>query len=163
MTVHHVVHKPLNLDQRTHGLIGTVSQFEQNKIAEIHPRHWLARTPNTKELHDMIEVQISGNGNGDSSSGSSNSEAEYMSIISGHIDSLSDSLRQLSLRIHDNPEVRNKEVIAHEAITAFMNEQEDQRWSITPSAYGIATAFVADFDSGKPGPVVSFNAEYGEY
>lgn len=33
---------------------------------------------------------------------------------------------------------------------------------MTPSAYDIPTAFVAVFDSGRRGPVVSFNAEYGE-
>jgi metal-dependent amidase/aminoacylase/carboxypeptidase family protein len=61
--------------------------------------------------------------------------------------------------------VRNKEFIAHEALTKFISEQrhEGQKWEVTPSAYGIGTAFVAVFDSGKRGPVVSFNAEYGEF
>jgi metal-dependent amidase/aminoacylase/carboxypeptidase family protein len=106
----------------------------------------------------MIEVQTSDGGSGDKS----NDNADYMSIVSEHINSLNTSLRQLSLRIHDNPEVRNKEFIAHEAITTFVSEQAAQKWKVTPSAYGIATAFVAVFDSGKMGPVVSFNAEYGE-
>jgi hypothetical protein len=107
----------------------------------------------------MIEAQISDGGSGDSVNGN----ADYTSIISEHIDSLTTSLRQLSLKIHDNPEVRNREFIAHEAITNFVSEREDQEWTVTPSAYGIATAFVAVLDSGKPGPVVSFNAEYGEF
>lgn len=107
----------------------------------------------------MIEVQTSGSGNGDSIGHLD----DYMSIISGHVDSLSKSLRQLSLKIHDNPEVRNKEFIAHEAITTYISQQENKNWEVTPSAYGIATAFVAVFDCGEPGPVVSFNAEYGQF
>ena len=109
----------------------------------------------------MLDIQPSSTGNGDSSN-SSNDE-DYMSIISSHIASLSGSLRHLSLTIHDNPEVRNKEFIAHEALTKFVSEQEGQEWEVTPSAYGIGTAFVAVCDSGRSGPVVSFNAEYGEF
>ncbi|KAM7183182.1 peptidase M20 [Naviculisporaceae sp. PSN 640] len=32
-------------------------------------------------------------------------------------------------------------------------------WKVTRSAYGIKTAWTAVYDSGRPGPVVSFNAE----
>jgi metal-dependent amidase/aminoacylase/carboxypeptidase family protein len=110
----------------------------------------------------MIDVQASGSGNGDSNESANGISNEYMSTISEQVDLLSESLRRLSLKIHDNPEVRYKEFIAHEAITTFIREQDDQKWKVTPSAYGIATAFVAVFGSGRPGPVVSFNAEYGK-
>jgi hypothetical protein len=43
-------------------------------------------------------------------------------------------------------------------LTTFLRAQK--QWQVTPSAYGIETAFVAVFDSGRAGPVVSFNAEY---
>jgi hypothetical protein len=86
----------------------------------------------------------------------------FLTLVSSHIDSLSESLRVLSLDIHDHPEIRNKEFHAHEILTAFINEQKLQDWTVTPSAYDIPTAFVAVFDSGRRGPVVSFNAEYGE-
>lgn len=109
----------------------------------------------------MIDIQASDRGNG-SNSGNERDAGDYMSLIAEHIDSLSKGLRHLSLKIHDNPEVRYKEFIAHEAITKFISGQESQKWEVTPSAYGIATAFVAVFDSGKAGPVVSFNAEYGK-
>jgi metal-dependent amidase/aminoacylase/carboxypeptidase family protein len=108
----------------------------------------------------MLEVQTSDSVNGTTSV--DNNDAQYMSIISAHISSLGDSLRHSSLTIHDNPEVRNKEFIAHEALTNFIREQKGQ-WEVTPSAYGIGTAFVAVFDSGREGSVVSFNAEYGEF
>ena len=110
----------------------------------------------------MIDLQTSDNGNGDASTNNNNNGSKYMPTISAHIDALSASLRHLSLTIHDNPEVRNKELIAHDALTKFVSEQQGQTWEVTPSAYGIATAFVAVYDSGRAGPVVSFNAEYGE-
>jgi len=87
---------------------------------------------------------------------------DFLTLVSDYIDSLSKPLRVLSLDIHDHPEVRNKEFHAHAILTAFIREQKLQHWIVTPSAYGIATAFVAVFDSGRKGPVVSFNAEYGE-
>lgn len=105
------------------------------------------------------------NGANITTTNNSNNNVDYTSLISQHISSLTPLLRHLSLTIHDNPEVRNKEFIAHEALTKFITKQEHegQRWEVTPSAYGIATAFVAVFESGREGAVVSFNAEYGEF
>ena len=115
----------------------------------------------------MIEVQAfdSGKGHCTTANNENDDRADYMSIISAHVSSLTPSLRRLSLTIHDNPEVRNKEFIAHEALTQFIREQEakGQKWEVTPSAYGIETAFVAVWNSGREGAVVSFNAEYGEF
>lgn len=107
----------------------------------------------------MIDVQAYGGSNGESSQTSD----DFMRFINAKIDILSTALRHLSLKIHDNPEVRNKEFIAHDSITAFMRNQITPEWQVHPSAYGIATAFVAVYDSGRPGPVVSFNAEYGMF
>jgi hypothetical protein len=114
------------------------------------------RTPNT-----MIDIPSS-----DGVSSKHNHQrkdiSSYQTPVSEHIDSLSKSLRVLSLDIHDHPEIRNKEFHAHEILTSFIKEQKGQDWIVTPSAYDIPTAFVAVFDSGGRGPVVSFNAEYGE-
>lgn len=87
--------------------------------------------------------------------------SSHLSFISPYIDDLEDILRPINLRIHDNPELNYEEYIAHETLTSFMRTRSG--WNVTSSAYGIATAFVAVFDSGKEGPVVSFNAEYGMY
>ena len=65
----------------------------------------------------------------------------------------------INIKIHDNPELGYKEYIAHEALTSFMRRQPG--WKVTPSAYGLKTAWVAVFDSGTKGAVVSFNAEMG--
>ena len=83
---------------------------------------------------------------------------DHLKTINEHIESLNDDLRHISLSIHDNPELQYKEYHAHEVLTEYLATQD---WKVTPSAYGIETAFVAVYDTGREGPVVSFNAEYG--
>lgn len=84
---------------------------------------------------------------------------DYLGEIGSYIDTIADSLWPINEKIHDNPELGYKEYIAHEALTSFLKKQDG--WKVTPSAYDMETAFVAVFDSGKKGPVVSFNAEMG--
>ena len=86
------------------------------------------------------------------------SSNDYIDSISQHIEDLSDDLRHISLTIHDNPELQFKEYHAHRVLTEYLKKQDG--WKVIPSAYGIETAFVATYDSGKEGPVISFNAEY---
>ena len=86
-------------------------------------------------------------------------EKDHLDAISGNIEDLSDELRHISLSIHDKPELQFKEYHAHRVLTEYLKKQDG--WNVTPSAYDIETAFVAVYDSGKKGPVVSFNAEYG--
>ncbi|KAI1650619.1 uncharacterized protein F4817DRAFT_326818 [Daldinia loculata] len=81
----------------------------------------------------------------------------YLGEISEFIDSIADDLWPVNKKIHDNPELGYEEFIAHETLTKFMASRPG--WKVTPSAYGLATAWVAVFDSGKKGPVVSFNVE----
>ena len=85
---------------------------------------------------------------------------EYLEFVSSYIDSISDLLRPVSLKIHDNPELNYEEYIAHETLTRFLETRKG--WKVTPSAYGLPTAFIAVYDSGKEGPVISYNAEYGK-
>lgn len=87
------------------------------------------------------------------------SSLHYLDDVSSHIESLSEELRQISLSIHDHPELQYKEFHAHRVLTEYLSTQAG--WEVTPSAYNIETAFVAVFDTGREGPVVSFNAEYG--
>jgi hypothetical protein len=87
---------------------------------------------------------------------------EYLSEISDFIDGLTPSLWPLNKFIHDNPELAFREHKTHQALTSFMRAWEDD-WQVTPSAYGLETAWMAVYDSGKPGPTVSFNAEMGTY
>lgn len=82
-----------------------------------------------------------------------------LDAISQVIDNIGDEFWPVNKKIHDNPELGYKEFIAHDVLTKFMRSRDG--WHVTPSAYGMKTAWVASFDSGEPGPVVSFNAEMG--
>ena len=86
-------------------------------------------------------------------------EDDLLQITSQYVESVSDELRTISLKIHDDPELQYNEHHAHSVLTNYMSQKSG--WAVTPSCYGIETAFVAVFDSGKKGPTVSFNAEYG--
>jgi amidohydrolase len=82
-----------------------------------------------------------------------------LSDIDRSIKSLSISLWPLNEFIHENPELAFEEHKAHDALTGFMRLHKG--WKVTPSAYGMKTAWLAIYDSGKAGPVVSFNVEMG--
>jgi hypothetical protein len=84
---------------------------------------------------------------------------EYLPAIDRFIHNSEPSLWSLNSFIHDNPELGYNEHKAHDALTNFMQSREG--WHVSRSAYGLQTAWVATFDSGRPGPVVSFNAEMG--
>lgn len=83
---------------------------------------------------------------------------KYLSFTSSFIEDISPLMREISLKIHDNPELNFKEFIAHKTLTTFMKTRKG--WEVTPSAYGIETAFVAVFDTKKEGSTISYNAEY---
>ncbi|KAI9157999.1 Peptidase M18 domain-containing protein [Paramyrothecium foliicola] len=82
---------------------------------------------------------------------------EYLRDIDRFIHDLDASLWSLNRYIHNNPELGYKERKTHDALTNFMETCDG--WHVTRSAYGMETAWAAVFDSGRPGPVVSFNAE----
>ncbi|KAF2637222.1 putative amidohydrolase [Massarina eburnea CBS 473.64] len=81
----------------------------------------------------------------------------YLSDIDKFVDNLHDTLWPLNKFIHENPELAFKEYKTHDALTSFMRSQKG--WTVTGSAYGMETAWVAVYDSGRKGHVVSFNAE----
>lgn len=83
----------------------------------------------------------------------------YLHDISSFVDSIAESLWPVNKKIHDNPELAYKEYIAHDALVGFMSSQGG--WKVTPSAYGLETAWIAVHDTGRKGPVVSFNVEMG--
>lgn len=89
----------------------------------------------------------------------SESVHSHLPAISRYVDELNDGMRTISLEIHDHPELGYHEQHAHKVLVEFLASRKG--WRVTPSAYSIDTAFVAVFDSGRKGPVVSFNAEYG--
>ncbi|KAI8870605.1 hypothetical protein GQ42DRAFT_145721 [Ramicandelaber brevisporus] len=66
-------------------------------------------------------------------------------------------LRELSLFIHENPEIANKEFKAAEALTNYM---ESKGFTVERGVAGLETAFAATYKRGSGGPVVSYNSEY---
>ncbi|KAH8203875.1 hypothetical protein TruAng_001939 [Truncatella angustata] len=84
-------------------------------------------------------------------------DAAYVKEIDEFVEKISGELWAVNKYIHDNPELGDEEHKAHALLTNFMKSRGG--WKVTPSAYGIATAWVAVFDTGKKGPVVSFNVE----
>ncbi|KAI1330830.1 hypothetical protein F5Y16DRAFT_361312 [Xylariaceae sp. FL0255] len=86
-----------------------------------------------------------------------NDDHDTLDGISQYIESIADELWRVNKKIHDNPELGFKEFIAHETLTSFMKTRAG--WKVSPSVYGMATAWIAVCDSGRKGPVVSFNAE----
>ncbi|RDL38510.1 putative peptidase m20 protein [Venustampulla echinocandica] len=88
---------------------------------------------------------------------SADTSPKYIGEIDGFIDKASDDLWDVNKQIHDNPELGYEEHKAHALLTSFMKSRNG--WKVTTSAYGMETAWVAVYDSGKKGPVVSFNVE----
>ena len=88
-----------------------------------------------------------------------NKPRDFLSEIDHFVNSLEEVLWPLNTFIHENPELAFEEYKTHDALTTFMRQQK--HWKVTPSAYGLKTAWTALYDSGKPGPFVSFNAEMG--
>ncbi|KAL2167464.1 hypothetical protein VTG60DRAFT_1215 [Thermothelomyces hinnuleus] len=86
------------------------------------------------------------------------SSNNFVSEIDIYIESLGESLCKLNQFLHENPELAFKEYKAHQALTDFLRSREE-KWHITPSACGLETAWIAVHDSGRNGPVVSFNVE----
>lgn len=82
---------------------------------------------------------------------------DYLTDIDDIVESLRVPLESLNKYIHENPELAFEEHKAHEALTSFMRSHKG--WKVTNSAFGIDTAWIAVYDSGNAGPVVSFNAE----
>ncbi|KAF2715498.1 hypothetical protein K504DRAFT_457656 [Pleomassaria siparia CBS 279.74] len=81
----------------------------------------------------------------------------YLDEIVDFVDFAANDLSAINTHIHDNPELGFEEYKAHDLLTGFLKSRTG--WSVTTSAYGMATAWVAVYDSGRKGPVVSFNLE----
>ncbi|ORY62430.1 uncharacterized protein BCR38DRAFT_458942 [Pseudomassariella vexata] len=92
-----------------------------------------------------------------SSASESDAEPKYLGDINDYVDSIAGELWPVNKKIHDNPELGFEEFIAHKTLTEFYKRRPE--WKVTPSAYGMETAWVAEYDSGKKGPVISFNVE----
>ena len=84
----------------------------------------------------------------------------FLDEISAFVDSIADELWPINKKIHDNPELAFKEFLAHDTLTAYVESKSG--WKVSRSIYGMETAWMAEYDSGKAGPIVSFNIEMGK-
>ncbi|KZT38074.1 hypothetical protein SISSUDRAFT_784019 [Sistotremastrum suecicum HHB10207 ss-3] len=82
---------------------------------------------------------------------------EVLDTIKKAVDGLSDELRELSLKIHDHPEIMFEEKFAHDTLTAFM---EKHGFEVTRHYLGMETAWRASFTHSKGhGRVIGVNSE----
>ncbi|HZG88528.1 M20 family metallopeptidase [Paenibacillus sp.] len=77
--------------------------------------------------------------------------------IFSRIDSVSPRIRSIAASIGAKPELGNEEYFAFETLTTALAEFG---FRVEPHTLGLPTAFIAELDSGRPGPVVAFLAEY---
>jgi len=79
------------------------------------------------------------------------------SSVLSRIDEIAPRIRGIARAIGARPELGNEEFFAFETLTEAL---ESYGFAIERHTLGLPTAFVAELDSGKPGPTVAFLAEY---
>lgn len=79
------------------------------------------------------------------------------STIAEMIHAHEEQFKQISSYIGHHPELGNEEYIAAEKLTACL---EQHGFTITRGLLHIPTSFLAEYDSGKPGPVIAYLSEY---
>ncbi|KAI8381350.1 uncharacterized protein BYT42DRAFT_634594 [Radiomyces spectabilis] len=83
-------------------------------------------------------------------------DGEIEAIVHKAVNNISAELRKISLDLHDNMETGMKEYHAHDVLTKFL---EEQGFKVTRHAYGMKTAFTAEYSRGS-GRRIGFCAEY---
>ncbi|KAK1235496.1 hypothetical protein PQX77_001279 [Marasmius sp. AFHP31] len=76
--------------------------------------------------------------------------------ITQALDGLGSKLREISLKIHQHPEIQFKEKFAHDILSSFM---EDHGFKVSRQYLGLSTAWRAEFSHGKGGRVLGVNSE----
>lgn len=85
-------------------------------------------------------------------------KSDALSTISKVVDELDSSLREVSVKMHDNPEIRWQE---HETMKLLAGYMDKQGWKVKTGVYGTETGFEAVFQHGQGGKVIGFNSEVG--
>ncbi|MGD2129140.1 MAG: amidohydrolase [Lysobacterales bacterium] len=81
----------------------------------------------------------------------------HKAAASSYVDSNDESLLAISHAIHSNPELGLQE---HRACELLVSTLRDSGFEVQTPVAGLETAFVAEYESGRPGPRVGFVAEY---
>lgn len=77
--------------------------------------------------------------------------------IYAKIDDIAPRIRELALAIGARPELGNEEFFASSSLIETL---EGYGFRVERGTLGLATAFIAELDSGKPGPTIAYMAEY---
>ncbi len=77
--------------------------------------------------------------------------------ISEKLEQLRLTFWEVSQHIGHNPELGHEEFIACKTLTDLL---KSHGFTVEVGTCGLATAFTAEFDSGRPGPAIGFMAEY---
>ncbi|KAI0092136.1 hypothetical protein BDY19DRAFT_581359 [Irpex rosettiformis] len=104
----------------------------------------------THEPTDFSKAQIHRHGGVDS-----NLRPDILEIIEAKIDELSSDLRELSLSIHENPELGFEERHAHDILTGYI---EKHGFDVTRH-YKLETAWRATYTHGTGGLTLGINSE----
>ncbi|TDL15653.1 hypothetical protein BD410DRAFT_796184 [Rickenella mellea] len=80
---------------------------------------------------------------------------DVLETIERTLDTLDGELRELSLKIHDHPEVKFEERYAHDTLSSFM----DSHGFKTTTHYLMETAWRAEYIRGTDGRVLGINSE----
>ncbi|KAK0467138.1 uncharacterized protein EV420DRAFT_668556 [Desarmillaria tabescens] len=81
---------------------------------------------------------------------------DLVDIVDNTLESLNHTLRQLSLKIHDHPELGFEERYAHDLLCAYM---ENHGFQVTRQYLGLDTAWRAEYTHGKGGSTLGINSE----
>ncbi|KAM6497089.1 hypothetical protein JOM56_007562 [Amanita muscaria] len=81
-----------------------------------------------------------------------------LEVVENTLNQLSPELRDISMKIHANPELmfEEKQVYAHDLLTDYISRQG---FKVTKHYLGLATAWRAEYQHGKGGRVVGINSE----
>ncbi|KAI8139674.1 hypothetical protein BJV82DRAFT_625678 [Fennellomyces sp. T-0311] len=82
---------------------------------------------------------------------------EAQKAIYAAIDEVSAELRELSLDLHDNPEISMKEYHASQVLSDYV---EKKGFKVTRKVFGMETSFRAEFSDGSNGRRIGFCSEY---
>lgn len=82
---------------------------------------------------------------------------ELIESLSRKYDEIFDDLKNLCVYLYHNPELGRQEFKASKAHKDLLRKYG---FHVTDSYVGIETAYLAEYDSGKPGPKIAYLAEY---
>ena len=79
------------------------------------------------------------------------------STIWSHLDTLSPRLKEIAFAIGNRPELGHQEFFAADLLS---QELEQHGFAVTRNVLALPTAFIGEYQSAKPGPIIAYLCEY---